>query len=488
MPKGCFFGVNPVKPRQEVIDNLNVNISNISTNSVLDASQNVWKSRVDLEITNKSGNSFKEFAVSFDLPQGCWISDYYLYVEGKKEEGILAEKKSAKWVYSNIRNVNRDPGILFYLTGNRVSFRVFPFSGNETRKTGIEFLHKEPVKLKIDGNIIELGDAIDFVNETVETENFAYVYTEQKQRLPSVQRKPYFHFMVDVSENKDAHLFDFSKLIENVLDENKPLSQNAQISFVNSYVNTFPLDENWQSRYKSQVFEGGFFLERAIRLALYNAYKNGEYPVIVTVTDDIQSAVLDSDFSDFKIAFPESVLFFNMDSDGALKPHSLIEKPKEQLEDAHYSFDKTVLEYRISDNSRVYLADNNEPEIILKKDIFNINEADIKEKNWLSAVNMQAKFMSQTLHPETSAKDWRNMVKYSFISKVMTPVTSYLVVENEAQKAALKKKQEQVLSGGKLLDTDDDSQSMSEPGLLLLAILLGAVLWGRRFRKQARPE
>ena len=42
-----------------------------------------------------------------------------------------------------------------------------------------------------------------------------------------------------------------------------------------------------------------------------------------------------------------------------------------------------------------------------------------------------------------SEKNWINLVQYSFISKIMNPTTSYLVVENEAQKAMLKKKQEQ---------------------------------------------
>jgi hypothetical protein len=101
---------------------------------------------------------------------------------------------------------------------------------------------------------------------------------------------------------------------------------------------------------------------------------------------------------------------------------------------------------------------------------------------------MQGQWLSQTLHPETSDKEWQKLARHSFRSKVMTPVTSYLVVENEAQKAMLKKKQEQALSGNQSLDLDEDSQRMTEPNLIVLALLLGIVLWYREKRKQQTDE
>lgn len=488
-----FFGKTSFELRTENIQNDNVQISNISTSSAYDKAQNAWKSWVDLEITNKSGNTrFAEYATTIDLPEGCWISDYYLYVGDKKEPGILAEKKSAMWIFSQIQNENRDPGILYYLTGNKVAFRVFPFSKDEIRKTGIEFLHKEPITLNVDNNVVELGNIEETVCENIETENIAYVSAQQKQKLKSVKRKPYFHFLVDVSKDKNSYSMDFIKRIENALETNKPLSENAQISFVNSYVNTTSLDNDWEVKYKNQTFEGGFNLDRAIRKTLFNAYKDKSktYPVIVVVSDSIQNAVLDKDFTDFKFTFPESNLFFNLNKNGILKEHSLTENPIKELPEIlrECMFCETVLEYKLSDNSIAYLPNNNEPSIILKKDVFEVSDREIKEKNWQSALSMQGQWTSQILHPETSDKEWLNLVKYSFVSKVMTPVTSYLVVENEAQKAMLKKKQEQVLSGNKSLDLGEDTQRMSEPGLILLTILLGLILWLREKRKRQWTE
>lgn len=488
-----FFGKTSFELRPENIQNDNVQISNISTTSTYDKSQNAWKSWVDLEITNKSGSTwFSEYATTINLPEGCWISDYYLYVGDVKEPGILAEKKSAMWIFSQIRNENRDPGILYYLTGNKVAFRVFPFAKDEVRKTGIEFLHKEPITLNIDNNIIELGNIEETIYEKIETESIAYVSVQQKQKLNSVKRKPYFHFLVDASKNQSRNSTDFIKRIEQVIEANQPLSENAKISFVNSYVTTTTLDKDWKGDYKNQTFEGGYYLDRAIRTTLFNAYqdKSKTYPVIVVVTDSIQNAVLDKDFADLKFTFPENDLFFNLDKKGNLIEHSLTENPIKELPEIlrECMFCETVLEYKLTDNSVAYLANNNQPSIILRKDIFEISETEIKEKNWQSALTMQGQWTSQILHPEISDKEWLNMVKYSFISKVMTPVTSYLVVENEAQKAMLKKKQEQALSGNKSLDLGEDTQRMSEPSLILLTILLGLVIWYREKRKRQWTE
>ena len=488
-----FFGNTSFQLRPENIQNDNVQISNISAKSTYDKSQNAWKSWVDLEISNKSGNTwFSEYATTINLPKGCWISDYYLYVGAVKEPGILAEKKSAMWVFSQIRNENKDPGILYYLTGNKVAFRVFPFAKDEVRKTGIEFLHKEPITLKIDNNIVELGNKEETIYENIETEILAYVSAQQKQKLNSVKRKPYFHFVVDASKDQNKNSTDIIKRIEQVLNANQLLSENAKISFVNSYVTTSTLDNDWETQYKNQSFEGGFYLDRAIRTTLFNAYKykSKTYPVIVVVTDTIQNAFLNKDFADLKFTFPESDLFFNLDKNGNLKEHSLTENPLKELPETlrECMFCETVLEYKLSDNSIVYLPNINEPSIILKKDEFEVNDTEIQEKNWKSALIMQGLWNSQILHPKTSDKEWLNLVKYSFISKVMTPVTSYLVVENEAQKAMLKKKQEQVLSGNKSLDLGEDAQRMSEPRLILLAILLGLAIWYREKRKRKLTE
>ena len=477
--ENVFFEHKSFKSRLEITRNNGVNITNIKTKSSFDKSQNAWISWIDLEITNSSKNNwFSEYVTTFELPDGCWINDYYLYVGDKKEKGILAEKKSAMWIFSQIRNTKRDPGILYYLAGNKVAFRVFPFAKNEVRKTGISFIHKEPIKLIIDGNNINLGTNQEF-DATTETANAIYISSKRKKNLNVAHRKPYFHFLVDVSQGKDSTLVKTETKIERIIANNDSLLANAKISFVNTYVNTLDFDSNWQQNLENQSFEGGFYLDRAIKKTLVNAYQKNtaNYPVLIVVSDSIQNAILGKNFADYKMTFPESKLFYVLQDDGKLQVHSLLNNPMEPLSiKTSYSFNLPVLEYKSQNNKTYYLANNNAPSIVLKNKSKEILADDILINNWESALKLQGMWNSQIMHPETSNDSWLTLVKYSFRSGVMMPSTSYLVVENEAQKAMLKKKQEQVLSSNKSLDLGEETQQMSEPNTIIVLVLLLFIL------------
>lgn len=478
-----FFGKPHLKTRSENIRNSEVKISKISSTSHFDENQNAWVSWVDMEITNKNkGFGLDEYATTINLPDGCWISDYYLYVGDKKEMGILAEKKSAMYIFSQIRNENRDPGILYYLTGNKISFRVFPFSKNEKRKTGIEFIHKDPIKLKIDGHMVSLGRSVkhNISSSKIGDKHVQYVSVQEKSALDKIYRKPYYHFIIDASKGKDELKDKFIQRIENILNKNIISSDYAKVSYVNTYTSTFPMNATWKRNYSEQSFNGGFYLDRAIKKALLVSYKdrNNLYPVIVTVTDNIENAIIKNNFADFKITYPESDLFYNLDSQGKLTAHSLTSNSIKPVSAAlALDVNHAVLPFPDKLNPVAYLPDTNKANIVMVNDVFDVEDISILEKNWDSALLMQGKWISQVLHPETSNNEWLNLVRQSFISKIMTPVTSYLVVENEAQKAMLRKKQQQVLSSNKSLDLGDDVERMSEPGLFILILLLGLTLW-----------
>lgn len=479
---------NHFNQRAENIRNSDVSITDISSKSTYDESQKTWTSWIDLEITNVSDNSwFSEYATTIKLPEGCYINDYYLYVGDRKEMGILAEKKSAMWVFSQIRNENRDPGILYYLKGNKVAFRVFPFAQNEVRKTGIQIIHREPVQLEIDDCTVQLGNVKEVnQNQGFENENVIYVSAKDKEKLTKVKRKPYFHFMVDASSSGKNSISKQVKQINSLIADYPALSEKALISFTGGEVITQSLNDTWQKNYTSQKFKGGFFLDRALKKSFAENHQKADdsYPVIVVIAKNIEKAILDTDYSDFKIAFPESNNFYHLNITGQLETHSLISNPTKNVNTtASFNLDKTVLKFEYDEGSVAHLPDNDKASIVLKKMIFDVESDDIKKDNWSTALTLHGQWQSQLLHPEKDKKEWLSLVKNSFASNIMTPVTSYLVVENEAQKAILKKKQAQILAGNKSLDADEDTPRMSEPGFYILIFLLLIFIW---FRERKR--
>lgn len=122
-----FFNSSEIDHTMSDEKNEQVIISNTDVHSRYDDNKACWISTVDFVISNQDKNALRsqEYSTVFELPVACWISDYYLTIDGKKEKGILAEKKSAQWVYNNIVSERKDPGILYYLNGNKIMFRVF---------------------------------------------------------------------------------------------------------------------------------------------------------------------------------------------------------------------------------------------------------------------------------------------------------------------------------------------------------------------------
>ncbi|WP_163210181.1 MSEP-CTERM sorting domain-containing protein [Bacteroides sp. 519] len=475
-----------VKEDKKAKGDSNVEISNALSSSRYDSETQSWISTVDIEITNYNEWGEKEFATEFKMPDGCWISDYYLYVGDKKEPGILSEKKTAMWVYSQIRNENKDPGILHYNTGNRITFKVFPFARNEVRRTGIEFMHKEPFELQLDEYTLQLGNA-DNSNETTRVIEIAdgsilYVPAAVKKNLDVTTRSPYFHFIFDASAGSDDCKERFIANAEQLANK---LPVEAKVTLVDTYVQSYSWSSDWRQTYQNKLPQGGFFLDRALKQIMTESNTNNTFPVIIVFTNKIYNSVMDQNYSDFRFLYPESDFMYVVNAYDEMLPYSLVENTYSQACDSIRRFPpaNSVLTYKTKQGKTVYLRNNNEPDIIIT-DVLKTGSMPQVAKNWETGLLMQGYHLSQLLHPETSRKGWRQLLEMGFASGIMNPLTSYMVVENEAQQAALKRKQDQVLRGEKTSDLDNGSETsrMSEPEFYILLFLLGIIMWVNRKR------
>jgi XrtN system VIT domain protein len=70
----------------------------------------------------------------FQLPEGAVVTSLSLWIDGKEEKSVLTTKGKAENAYRTIVGVEtRDPSVVHWLEGNRVSVRVFPVIAGEQR-------------------------------------------------------------------------------------------------------------------------------------------------------------------------------------------------------------------------------------------------------------------------------------------------------------------------------------------------------------------
>ena len=432
-----------------------------------------WSSWVDLEmkvgeITASSGVA--EFLMDFSLPDGCWINDYYLDVAGKRKVGVLAEKRSAQWIYNRIKSdlVPRDPGLLKYLKGNAVRLTVFPFKPNETRKTGFQLIHRQPIRFKFGKQVVDLGNNQHPV-AALKVKGAALLTAVDLVKLPKVQRQPYFHFIVDGSTPKVDGLA-LQKQMNKLADASGLKLADSRVTICDAFSKTFNYSENWLEEVQSNSGQGGFFLSHALKQILVRNYLDSSkfYPVIVVLSDDPSHLTLQDNFSDLKFTFPEGGAFY------AYKNNALF-----QYDLNSFDLKRGSSCSRIALKGEVYAFPNANSlsqylplgvsEAVVNSKSFSVATEGLSDLE--QALQLQSSFNYLQLHPNEKENHWVSMVKGSFASNVLTPFTSFMVLETEMQEAALKRKQQQVLKGKSYLDLEENID-MPEPSFWMVTVLL----------------
>jgi Ca-activated chloride channel family protein len=75
----------------------------------------------------------------FPIPEGATVSDFSLWIEGKKTPGAVLEKDEARAIYESIVRRTRDPGLIEYMDGKIFRASIFPIPAGGTQKLEIKF-------------------------------------------------------------------------------------------------------------------------------------------------------------------------------------------------------------------------------------------------------------------------------------------------------------------------------------------------------------
>jgi len=82
----------------------------------------------------------------FPLPEGAAVSEFAMWVDGKRVEGSILEADEARTIYEDIVRRRRDPALLEYVGRGAVQARIFPIPAGGSRKVELEYSQVLPVE------------------------------------------------------------------------------------------------------------------------------------------------------------------------------------------------------------------------------------------------------------------------------------------------------------------------------------------------------
>ena len=98
------------------------------------------------QVFKNSVNRDLEAVYVFPLPENASISDFAMYINGKRTSGELVEKDKAKSIYQDIVRRLKDPGLLEHMGGNLFRVSVYPVPKQGEQK--IELTYTQPMEFE----------------------------------------------------------------------------------------------------------------------------------------------------------------------------------------------------------------------------------------------------------------------------------------------------------------------------------------------------
>ena len=500
-------------------------LAGVKTATVYDTAAGVYKTWVDLELYNNNDFGAVEYITKFKVPEGTFISDYYLDVSGERKSGILADRRAATLIYQRIVNSQRDPGLLRLVSPDTAELRVFPFNGRETRLTGFELMHVSDFELTIDGRTAASdiasaagadGKAITKADGTaaapiadesgnVYTGGVALLSAETVGKLPEAVRKPKYYFAVDCSDGSNIawhlrNIYDYAAL-NGIAPEDAALifasyklavHGMSEIADVNEsgYVYRAKAAQDFSNKYRSR---SGFNFDRAVKYVM-TSVGEGEYPVIVAATDNLPGAVLPESVFGYGAVYAENPNYHLLNHDLTLTEYGYTNNLRGAAVDRPKIY--PVVSYngvclRNEGRSAIVPLPYNDAETTVAK----APDAGLTGNRFKDALYLYARLNlyggaangQNGNSAATAGEDALTLLRASFRTKTLTCQTAFIVVETAEQERQLYSLQEDIISEEYI--SPKDTVSMDGPdtaALAVVSVFAMLVIAAYRRRRQAR--
>jgi XrtN system VIT domain protein len=452
----------------------NLTTSSVVTNIRIYPSQHLAYTEKTLTINNnhKGWGRPQEAIYTFYLPEGAAVSSLSLWVNGKEEKAALTTKSKAVQAYNTVVGVEaRDPSVVHWQEGNRVSVRVFPCTNIKDRRikigitsplqqTGDNYLaynnitfkgpsakgSKELIQVQYMDNIQQLTQSKKLKligNNTYKTGRTYSDDLEIKFLSPAIKTTSF------TFNNKTYQIFPYKTThtpttINSVyLDINKSWTKNEFNHLINSIKNKkiyVYSDEIMEitAENKDDIFD--ILSKNNFSLFPLYAIKNPETSLLITKNEEqspnlneIKETLFYKKLMDF-LQQGQTVNVISISNSlspylKTLKEYRAILVDNQSIDDAIHLINKNIFIKNIEDDKTV-LIDNAK---ILIKESDTAAADSLKAPDHLFRLfacntilkDMKTKFVTDTLIDE-------NSIKLASLANVVTPVSSLIVLETQA--------------------------------------------------------